>query len=871
MEPTSISFSAKSSQGPYSRASNGPCSGRWTLASSRRTLLRLALLLGGVAVVLQMASLASASFVAVGGGGNLIKTSPDGLSWAPSTAVYSEYNNAVSYGGAGAGVGPSWVITGDLGDTTSSTGSPTWTWKGQGGTPVANRLNGVAYATPDWVIVGQLGWILTGPATTNGWAESNAGTTSELNAVAHGGALWTTVGDGGILFVSPNGATWAPVASGVGSNLNGVSFSGCSWATVGDGGTVSTSQDATAWTPVPSGVTNNLNAVAFGNGRWVAVGDAGTIITSPGWPLWTWTPAASSGTAANLKGVAFDGARWVAVGIGGTIVTTTNPTLSWAPVSGLPAGEFRAVASDHDNTAPCPPPPPPPVAQFTIDPYPCGVPQTVTFHDTSTASPGATIEQSDWNYGDANAFDPPQALPPPPTNQNKEHYGNPAPLTLPYPPYTTTVTHTYAAVGTYHVTLVVTDNYGQTSAPVTHDVNISLCGIPPPIASFLFTNPPCGVPVSVTFTDTSTPGPGASLVRSFWDWGDASTSTYNPWTMTVTHTYTTYGTYTVSLTVTDSNGQTGTFSEPILIFKCPPPPPPPAIVMSFTATLVPSDVKACGDHVASFASSVSGGVPPFQYSWNFGDSGQSNVANPSHHYDRRATYTITLTVGDTAGQSVQKTKTLDAVGFVPCYATSAVPAQPPEAAGPQDGQDLAQTSSDSDGDGAPDAADNCPLVSNPDQKMSYADSVHNPRLLGDACNPDIDGDGILNAADNCVDTPSPDTSDTDADGVGDACDPDADGDGIVASDDNCPTVRNADQMDSNRDGVGDACQSEAALTQLPTETPGKSVDPARNTGVAGTAPRSARADWLPVSAAGAAAGLLVGLVATALGRRLRTR
>jgi choice-of-anchor B domain-containing protein len=57
---------------------------------------------------------------------------------------------------------------------------------------------------------------------------------------------------------------------------------------------------------------------------------------------------------------------------------------------------------------------------------------------------------------------------------------------------------------------------------------------------------------------------------------------------------------------------------------------------------------------------------------------------------------------------------------------------------------------DTDGDGAPDSADNCPMLANADQKDSDAD------LLGDVC-------------DNCPAVPNPDQADADEDRQGDAC------------------------------------------------------------------------------------------------------
>lgn len=75
---------------------------------------------------------------------------------------------------------------------------------------------------------------------------------------------------------------------------------------------------------------------------------------------------------------------------------------------------------------------------------------------------------------------------------------------------------------------------------------------------------------------------------------------------------------------------------------------------------------------------------------------------------------------------------------------------------------------DTDGDGFPDAQDNCPQIRNPDQADLDDDA------LGDACDPDRDGDGALDAQDNCPGADNPDQADRDGDNRGDACDPDPD-------------------------------------------------------------------------------------------------
>ena len=81
---------------------------------------------------------------------------------------------------------------------------------------------------------------------------------------------------------------------------------------------------------------------------------------------------------------------------------------------------------------------------------------------------------------------------------------------------------------------------------------------------------------------------------------------------------------------------------------------------------------------------------------------------------------------------------------------------------------------DSDGDGVPDTADNCPLDPNPAQLDNDLDGA------GDVCDPDDDDDGTPDNLDAFPFDPLEDT-DTDGDGIGNNADSDDDGDGFTDS------------------------------------------------------------------------------------------
>ncbi len=96
------------------------------------------------------------------------------------------------------------------------------------------------------------------------------------------------------------------------------------------------------------------------------------------------------------------------------------------------------------------------------------------------------------------------------------------------------------------------------------------------------------------------------------------------------------------------------------------------------------------------------------------------------------------------------------------------------------------TADDSDGDGIPNASDNCPTIFNPIRPMD------------DGKQADADGDGQGDACDPC-----PLDADTTTCTTFNPEDPDKDG--VPSASDNCPANANADQQDTDGDGKGDVC------------------------------------------------------------------
>lgn len=177
---------------------------------------------------------------------------------------------------------------------------------------------------------------------------------------------------------------------------------------------------------------------------------------------------------------------------------------------------------------------------------------------------------------------------------------------------------------------------GSGSAWVLHLIGEGAIVIPVPtttatpgvlVASFTASPASGPAPLSVTFTDTSTGGPDSW----YWDFGDNTTSIEQ----SPSHTFQTTGSYTVRLTVRNSNGESDTATRTIAVIG----PPVANFSASQTSGIIPLHV---------WFTDASTGAPA-SWSWDFGDGTTSTEQHPDHIYTAPGTYTVSLTVSNTAG------------------------------------------------------------------------------------------------------------------------------------------------------------------------------------------------------------------------------
>ena len=263
------------------------------------------------------------------------------------------------------------------------------------------------------------------------------------------------------------------------------------------------------------------------------------------------------------------------------------------------------------------PPAGPPTAVFTVSPTPVLLNVPTTF-DASASQPGTgavAVTSYQWNFGDGT------------TASGK------------------VVTHTYTTTGTYSGTLTVTNDRGVTA---TAPISVALNGDTSDAISGDWIISPVGPiaaqPVLFNADGVKTTA-GHQIVTYNWNFGDLDTTQPTSGFL-VTHTFATAGTYNVVLSVVDDLGRKKVFpAKPITVGSGNP-----------TATFS-SSVANAGTHTMNFdagASTAVGTSTVVSYQWSFGDgsfSGAGSSPTISHSYGAAGSYTVRLTVTDSAGRT----------------------------------------------------------------------------------------------------------------------------------------------------------------------------------------------------------------------------
>jgi gliding motility-associated-like protein len=252
-----------------------------------------------------------------------------------------------------------------------------------------------------------------------------------------------------------------------------------------------------------------------------------------------------------------------------------------------------------------------PNPSFTFNPNNQCAGTVISFNNTSTGNDGFTTYN--WNFGD----------------------GNTSTATNP--------THSYAAGGTYNVTLTMTNAVGCSN---TFNTSVTASDIPVINISGddgdgdLFH---CLLPIdtitseTVTFFNSTT-----GAVSYSWDYGDGSPIFTTASNASHTHVYNSYGTFTVTFTALHANGCSVTQTLTVVFEKF--------VSASFIVPI--SETSGCLPHTVN---PINASVNANIYVWDFGDGTPTvtttSFVPPSHTYTTGGMYTITVTASNSCNSS----------------------------------------------------------------------------------------------------------------------------------------------------------------------------------------------------------------------------
>lgn len=256
------------------------------------------------------------------------------------------------------------------------------------------------------------------------------------------------------------------------------------------------------------------------------------------------------------------------------------------------------------------------VPAYTFSPASPQVFQVVTFDAATSTNAGAACSTNctySWNFGDGTSGSG------------------------------ISTTHIFRTATTVPVTLAITDSRGAQSA-TTQPITIGHV-VQPTGAFTLSPSANLSTNSDILFNASAIQWANRTIAGYEWKFGDGTSGSG----MTTSHRYTGAGSFTVTLTLTDTLGATGQISQTVSVTTL------GGLTASVTASTSSPRVNQRVVFDAS-ASIPSAGTYIVSYRFIYGDGGEELTNNPiqSHTYTTTGTFTVTVVVTDNNGKTASR-------------------------------------------------------------------------------------------------------------------------------------------------------------------------------------------------------------------------
>ncbi|MEA5387277.1 PKD domain-containing protein [Haloarculaceae archaeon H-GB11] len=210
-----------------------------------------------------------------------------------------------------------------------------------------------------------------------------------------------------------------------------------------------------------------------------------------------------------------------------------------------------------------------------------------------------------------------------------------------------TVSHSYDSNGTYNVSVRVTDTSGNVGT-ATHEVTVRTVDTEQPTADL-------AVPSEVNVGESVLLNASGSvdnneITEYRWDVDGDGTVDETTTSPTYSHSYGSLGNRSASVTVADGHGNVDTATATVNVTDA---------VAPEAGVIDAPDRANVSESVSFVAANATDNHEIAAYEWSFGDGETATGSSVSHGYTETGTYTVSLTVRDTAGNTANATTTVD--------------------------------------------------------------------------------------------------------------------------------------------------------------------------------------------------------------------